>query len=70
VAEDEETAARLHDSSTSLPDAIQAGLVFSVPSGTAVVALERRDDFVQVRILNGAMTGRLGWIRPEELTAK
>jgi hypothetical protein len=70
VADDVKTATSLRASSATLTEAIRNGSVFSVPTGTPVAALERRDGLVQIRVLDGAMAGRSGWVSSAEMISR
>ena len=70
VAVSEASALRLRRRSRSLGELIREGSVFSVPNGTAIAILERKNGLVRIRIMESALAGRDGWAQPSQVASK
>ena len=62
VASNQVAAQQIRRGSRRLDQLIHDGAVFSISSGTAVALEAKTDGVVRVRILQGAMAGKQGWV--------
>ena len=62
VASNQVAAEQIRRGSRRLDQLIHDGAVFSISSGTAVALEAKTDGVVRVRILQGAMAGKQGWV--------
>jgi hypothetical protein len=69
LAVTEQTAAQLRDKPSSMGDLVQQGALFSAPNGAPVSIEEKHHGLVRVRILEGAVQGREGWARANQVSA-
>jgi len=70
VASNQFQAQEIGRRSRRLGELIQGGSLFSISNGTAVAVEEQMDGVAKVRILQGAMAGKQGWVPNAEISAK
>ena len=66
----EEAASQLRQKRETLGELAGQGLLFSVPSRTAVEVQASDNGLVSVRILEGSYQGRTGWVRADQVAGK
>ena len=70
VASNQSAAQAFGRRSRRLEDLIHDGALFSISNGTAVAVEQEGDGVARVRILQGAMAGKQGWVPDAEISSK